>query len=150
MVKLNLPEYPVKTRKLGSRQFIFDQIRKKYVKLTPEEWVRQHFLNYLLDDLAYPRSLVRVESGLSVNSMGKRTDILVYNKEITPYLLVECKAAHITLNHKAMDQLSIYNRTIKAQYLVLTNGLKHYCCCMNYKTNSYQFQAALPSYDIRL
>ena len=149
MVKLNLPEYPAKIKMQGTRRFIFDQIRKKYVILTPEEWVRQHFLNYLIKDLEYPRSLVKVESGLMVNSMGRRSDILVYNKEIAPYLLIECKAAHRALNHKALDQLSIYNRTIKAQYLVLTNGLRHYCCCMNYETNSYQFQSGLPSYNLQ-
>ena len=146
MVKLTLPQYQLRTKTQHGRQLIFDQIRKKFIQLTPEEWVRQHFLNYLIKDLRYPRSLVKVESGLSVNNMGKRTDILVYNQEIDPYLLVECKAAHVTLNHKALDQLAIYNRAIKAQYLVLTNGLKHYCCGMDYKLNSYQFQSELPSF----
>jgi hypothetical protein len=150
MVQLNLPDYPVKTRLQDNQQLIFDRIRKKYVVLTPEEWVRQHFLNYLINDLEYPRSLVRVESGLSVNNMGKRTDILVYDKKVRPYMLIECKAAHIALSHKAMEQLSLYNQTIKAQYLVLTNGLKHYCCCMDYETNSYKFQSGLPSYNIPL
>ena len=147
MVELNLPQYSLRIKTQHGRQMIFDQIRKKFIQLTPEEWVRQHFLNYLIYDLGYPKSLVKVESGISVINMSKRTDILVYNKEINPYLLVECKAAHVKLDHKALDQLAIYNRTIKAQYLVLTNGLKHYCCSMDYELNSYQFQSDLPSYN---
>lgn len=147
MVKLKLPEYPVYTRLQGTQQFIFDQIRKKYVILTPEEWVRQHFLNYLINHLGYPKSLIKVESGLSVNKMDKRTDILVYNKDVKPFLLVECKAAHVELDNKVFDQLSVYNCTLKAPYLVITNGIKHYCCNINYQTSSYQFQSGIPLYD---
>ncbi len=146
MVRLNLPEYPVKTKYQEGQQLIYDQIRKKYVLLTPEEWVRQHFINYLIDNLGYPRSLIKVESGISVNKLSKRTDIVVYDKEIKPHLLVECKAANVDLNEKAFNQLSIYNRTLKANYLIITNGLKHYCCSMNYVANSYQFQESMPTY----
>lgn len=147
MVKLKLPEYAVNTRLQGTQQFIFDQIRKKYVILTPEEWVRQHFLNYLINHLGYPKSLIKVESGLSVNKMDKRTDILVYNKDVKPFLLVECKAAHVELDNKVFDQLSVYNCILKAPYLVITNGIKHYCCNINYQTSSYQFQSGIPLYD---
>jgi hypothetical protein len=146
MMQLNLPDYPVKTKLQGNQSFIFDQFRKKYVILTPEEWVRQHFLNYLVKDLGYPKSLVRVETGLMVNSMSRRTDIIVYNQQVKPSLLIECKAATVSLGDKTFDQLSIYNQRIKAKYLIITNGLKHYCCFMDYKTNSYQFQTHLPVY----
>ncbi|GJM30163.1 MAG: restriction endonuclease subunit R [Cyclobacteriaceae bacterium] len=149
MIKLNLPDYPLKTRCQGNQDFIFDQFRKKYVLLTPEEWVRQHFLNYLVNDLGYPKSLVKVESGLSVNRMGKRTDILVYSQQIKPFLLIECKAANVPLSDKTFDQLSLYNQAIRAEYLVITNGIKHYCCFMDYETNSYQFQSQLPAYNLQ-
>ena len=143
---LNLPQYPLEVKTAGAQEVVFDKIRKKYVVLTPEEWVRQHFVNYLIYDLKYPKSLIKIESGMVVNNLGKRTDIVVYNQAIEPFLLVECKASRVNLNNKAMEQLGIYNRTLKAQYLVLTNGLKHYCCSMDYETGSYKFQSELPSF----
>ncbi len=146
MVKLNLPQYPLRIKHSADKQLVFDQIRKKHIILTPEEWVRQHFVNYLIHDLQYPKSLVKIESGLTVNKMGKRTDILVYNHDIEPHLLVECKAAQVNLNHETLEQLATYNRTIKAKYLVLTNGLKHYCCGMDYDLGSYQFQSTIPQF----
>jgi hypothetical protein len=144
---LNLPQYPLEVKTSGAQELVFDKIRKKYVVLTPEEWVRQHFLNYLIYDLTYPKSLIRIESGLVVNNLGKRTDIVVYNQAIEPFLLVECKASRVHLNEKAMEQLAIYNRTMKAEFLVLTNGLKHYCCKMDYDSGSYQFQSELPPFE---
>lgn len=144
MHQLNLPDYPVQSKIEGGQSWIFDRFRKKYVVLTPEEWVRQHFLNYLVSELGYPKSLVKVESGLKVNKMDKRTDIIVYNREARPFLLVECKSSQVALTDKVFNQLSIYNKAIKARYLVITNGLKHYCCCMDYRSNSYTFQSQLP------
>ena len=146
-VTLNLPQYPLRLKYADQQELVFDQIRKKYVLLTSEEWVRQHFVNYLIHDLNYPKSLVNIERGLMVNNLGKRTDILIYDQDIKPHLLVECKAAHINLDQKAMEQLAIYNRTIKAKYLVLTNGLNHYCCGMDYDLGSYQFLPKIPSFD---
>ncbi len=146
MDKLNLPNYPVQSKTEGGQNWIFDRFRKKYVVLTPEEWVRQHFLNYLVNDLGYPKSLVKVERGLMVNKMDKRTDIIVYNREARPFLLVECKSTQVALTGKVFDQLSIYNKAVKARYLVITNGIKHYCCCMDYSSNSYQFQPKIPAF----
>ena len=143
---LNLPQYPLDIKTGGAQEVVFDKIRKKYVVLTPEEWVRQHFVNYLIYDLKYPKSLIKIESGMVVNNLGKRTDIVVYNRAIEPLLLVECKASRVLLNDKAMEQLAIYNRTMKAEFLVLTNGLKHYCCKMDYDSASYQFQSELPHF----
>ncbi len=147
MEKLNLPSYTLQLRTEAGQDWVFDRFRKKYVVLTPEEWVRQHFLNYLINDLGYPKSLVKVESSLKVNKMGKRTDILVYSRKALPFLLVECKSSKVALTGKVFDQLSVYNKTIKAQYLAITNGLKHYCCCMDYHLNSYQFQSEIPAFD---
>ena len=146
MVELNLPQYPLKMKQVGEQQLVFDRIRKKHVVLTPEEWVRQHFVNYLINDLEYPKSLVRIETGLTVNKLAKRTDILVFNQAIEPQLLIECKASHVKLSNRGLEQLAIYNRTIKAKYLVLTNGLKHYCCGMDYDVGSYKFQPEIPRF----
>lgn len=129
------------------QDLVYDWIRKKYVVLTPEEWVRQHFLHYLVNGLKYPKSLIKVESGLKVNKMDKRSDILVYTREARPFLLVECKSAQVPLTGKVFDQLSQYNKALKAQYLVITNGLKHYCCQMDYLSNSYEFQARIPEFE---
>ena len=148
MVRLNLPEYPVKTRTQGKQHQIFDLVRKKYVRLTPEEWVRQHFINYLVNDLSYPKSLVRIESGLTYNQLEKRSDIIVFDKNIKPFLLVECKATNVKLSNQTFDQLSLYNQSINARYLVITNGLKHYCCSIDYNSNSYKFQDRVPAFEL--
>jgi len=150
MMKLNLPDYPIKTKKEKDLVWIFDQCRRKFVVLTPEEWVRQHFLNYLIYDLNYPKALIKVESGLKVNKMDKRTDIMVYNRQAKPFLLVECKSAEVALSGKVFDQLSVYNKAIRAQYLVITNGIKHYCCGIDYSSNSYHFQDQIPAFEDNL
>ena len=147
MTKLNLPDYPIRIRNQGDQQYIFDEFRKKFVILTPEEFVRQHFLHYLVNELSYPKSLIKVESGIRFNKMMKRTDITVYDREANPYMLVECKSAQVNLSGKVFDQLSIYNQTIKAKYLVITNGLKHFCCELDYELQRYTFMPQLPPFD---
>lgn len=142
-----MPDFPKQMKIEEGQRWIFDRFRKKFVVLTPEEWVRQHFLHYLVNDLKYPRPLIKVESGLRVNKMDKRTDIVVYNRRAVPFVLVECKSYEVALTTKVFDQLSVYNQAIKARYLVITNGLKHYCCCINYHTNSYRFQSQLPEFE---
>jgi len=103
-------------------------IRKKYVVLTPEEWVRQHFVHYLINDLKYPRSLFRLEGALTYNSLQKRSDILIRDREGKPWMLVECKSPAIKLTQKAFNQIAVYNMTIGASFLAVTNGMVHYCC----------------------
>ena len=147
MHKLNLPEYPVQTKTEDGYEWIFDRFRKKYIVLTPEEWVRQHFLNYLVNELNYPKELIKVEGGLKVNRMIKRTDIMVYSRAAKPFLLVECKSSKVALSGKVFSQLSVYNQAVKAQYLVITNGLKHFCCGIDYTSNSYKFQPHLPVFE---
>ena len=146
MTKLNLPEYPIRIRTQGQRRYVFDEFRKKYVVLTPEEYVRQHFLHYLVNELSYPKSLIKVESGIKYNRMSKRTDITVYDRQARPFLLVECKSTKVDLDGKVFDQLSVYNQTIKANYLVVTNGLKHFCCRLDYQAQSYSFVQEIPSF----
>ena len=127
MTPLNLPAVNFKVKKSEGKVWIFDGVRKKFVILTPEEWVRQHFVNYLIQEQKYSKSLFRVESSLSYNTLQKRSDILVYDRAGKPWMLVECKSPAIKLSQKAFNQVAIYNMTIGAKYLAVTNGMVHYC-----------------------
>lgn len=144
MEALNLPQINCNIRKNGSNVEIFDIIRKKYIILTPEEWVRQHFIHYLIYTLDYPKSLFKVESGLQYNKMQKRSDILVFDREMKPFLLVECKSYKVAINQQGFNQIGMYNSKINAKYLVLTNGLKHYCCAQS--AEGFEFLSELPVY----
>jgi type I site-specific restriction endonuclease len=130
----------------GSRQ-IFDPVRKKMVKLDPEEWVRQNLIQFLNKDKNYPISLMAVEKGLTVNKLSKRFDILCYNNDSKPLLLVECKAPNIKISQAAFDQISIYNLQFKVPFLLVSNGLEHYCCQLDYEKNSYSFLSEIPDYQ---
>jgi hypothetical protein len=127
MYKLNLPAFDYKLQKADGKVWIFDVIRKKYIVLTPEEWVRQHFVNYLITELQYPRSLVKVEGGLSYNQLQKRSDIVVFDREGKPWMIIECKSPTLNLSSDTLMQASVYNASLKAKYLTVTNGLLHYC-----------------------
>jgi type I site-specific restriction endonuclease len=147
MLRLNLPNYDFKMKtEQGSRQ-IFDPVRKKMVKLDPEEWVRQNFIQFLNKDKNYPISLMAVEKGLTVNKLSKRFDILCYNNDSKPLLLVECKAPNIKISQAAFDQISIYNLQFKVPFLLVSNGLEHYCCQLDYEKNSYSFLSEIPDYQ---
>lgn len=127
MNQLNLPPISPNLKKEQGKVFIFDNIRKKFVVLTPEEWVRQHFVEHLIQNLHYPKSLFRIESSLTFNKLQKRSDILIRDREGKPWMLVECKSASIKLTQKAFNQIAVYNMTIGATYLAVTNGMVHYC-----------------------
>ncbi|CAN5513640.1 type I restriction enzyme HsdR N-terminal domain-containing protein [soil metagenome] len=146
MLNLNLPSYDPKVRRRNNKIEIFDPIRKKYILLTPEEWVRQHFVNYLVRHMHYPRSLIRMESGLKYNSLQKRSDILVYNRLGIPFMLVECKAAEVKLNQKVVEQIAVYNHIISAPYMVITNGITHYCYKKNQEDRSFEHLRDLPAF----
>tara|TARA_B110000305_G_C19397728_1_gene618371 strand:- start:1060 stop:1479 length:420 start_codon:yes stop_codon:yes gene_type:complete len=130
----------------GSRQ-IFDPVREKMVKLDPEEWVRQNLIQFLNKDKNYPISLMAVEKGLTVNKLSKRFDILCYNNDSKPLLLVECKAPSVKISQAAFDQISIYNLQFKVPFLLVSNGLEHYCCQLDYEKNSYSFLSEIPDYQ---
>lgn len=147
MQVLNLPTYPFKLKKLGERTQIFDAIRKKYVVLTPEEWVRQNFLQYLIEEKKFPASLIAVEAGLKYNQMQKRMDVLVYDKQGSPHLMVECKAPEVKITQDVFDQIARYNMVFKVKYLVVTNGMNHFCCLMDYTNNSYNFLEGIPVFE---
>ena len=143
MLDLNLPKYDFKVKTEDGSTQIFDVIRKQFVKLTPEEWVRQNFIQYLIDEKKYPASLMVVEYALKYNNMQQRADILCF-KAGTPQLMVECKAASVPINQKVFDQIARYNFSLKVPYLVVTNGLDHYCCAMDYEQNTYRFVEEIP------
>ena len=147
MLRLNLPNYDFKMKtEQGSRQ-IFDPVRKKMVKLDPEEWVRQNLIQFLNKDKNYPISLMAVEKGLTVNKLIKRFDILCYNNDSKPLFLVECKAPSVKISQAAFDQISIYNLQFKVPFLLVSNGLEHYCCQLDYEKNSYSFLSEIPDYQ---
>lgn len=127
MISLNLPDISPKLKKEQGKVWIFDIIRKKFVVLTPEEWVRQHFVLHLIQNHHYPKSLFRIESSLTYNKLQKRSDILIRDREGKPWMLVECKSASIKLTQKAFNQIAVYNMTVGATYLAVTNGMVHYC-----------------------
>ena len=124
-----------KIKDIDGKPYIFDDLRKKFLLLTPEEIVRQNFLDYLIIEKKYSKNLIKLESGLKYNDLNKRTDILVYNRSGNPFLLVECKADSVPISQKTIEQASRYNLAIKAQYLCVTNGQKTYCFSVNFENN---------------
>jgi hypothetical protein len=147
MDKLNLPPFDYVLRKQEGKVFILDIIRKKYLVLTPEEWVRQHFIHYLIHHLNYPRALLKVEGGLQYNRLQKRTDIVVYNREGTPWMVVECKSPSQKINRQVLNQASVYNASLKAKYITITNGLVHFCCVIDWETKQTATLDTLPAYE---
>ncbi|MEO6169100.1 MAG: type I restriction enzyme HsdR N-terminal domain-containing protein [Chitinophagales bacterium] len=144
MLRIVFPKYEFITRNEGDQLQIFDGIRKKYVSLTPEEWVRQHWLKFLIEEKKYPRSLIAVEMSLKLNKLSKRSDIVVYGRNGAPQLIVECKAGDVKLTQKVFDQIARYNLTLKVKYLVVSNGNKSFCCWIDAEKGSYHFMEELP------
>ena len=147
MQKLNFPTYPFRFKNSENKVSIFDEIRKKFIILTPEEWVRQHVLAFLLMEKKYPKSLINVEKVLKVNKLNKRYDLVVFEPDGSILILVECKAPHINITQTTFDQIARYNMTMKAQFLMVTNGLNHYFCQMDYVNEKYVFLPNLPEYQ---
>lgn len=139
-IELNFPEFPLSIRQTSSGEEIFDIIRKQFVALTPEEWVRQHCVHLLAN--TYPKELIAVEGSLKVNGMNKRFDILVYDKKLKPFLLVECKRTEVEITQKTIDQVLAYNHTLNAPNIFLTNGLSHFILAKH--ADTYDFQNSLP------
>ncbi|MCV9928819.1 type I restriction enzyme HsdR N-terminal domain-containing protein [Flavobacterium sp. LS1R49] len=147
MQKLNFPSYIFRFKNSENKVSIFDEIRKKFIILTPEEWVRQHVVQFLMMEKKYPKSLINVEKVLKVNGLRKRYDIVVYNPDGTIYILVECKAPEVKISQATFDQIARYNMTMKAQFLTVTNGLNHYFCQMDFENEKYEFLRELPNYN---
>ncbi len=147
MLKLNLPSYNVKVKKIDDKLFVFDGLRKKYVALTPEEWVRQHFINYLVTEKDYPSTLIANEIQINLNNQKVRCDSVVYNRNIQPLMIIEYKAPQVTVNQQVFDQIAKYNIVLKVDFLIVSNGLEHYCCKIDYEKQSFHFLKDIPSYE---
>lgn len=146
MVELIFPPFNYRIRQEDDKDYIFDIIRHKFLVITPEEWVRQHLIHFLINDLSYPKALTKVEDGLRVNKMQKRSDVVVYNRDGSVFMLIECKSHKTKLDQKVMDQLSNYNLKYKAAYLAITNGKKVYICKMDYGKRNAEFINEFPEY----
>ena len=146
MQHLNLPQHPIKINEEKGVKYIFDPIRKKYLVLLPEEWVRQNFIQFLIKDKNYSASLIAIEKGLKLNELQKRADIVIYDKQAQPIVLIECKAPKVKINQEVFEQVARYNMVFKVPYLVVTNGLDHYCAKVDFIENSFEFLVDIPNY----
>ena len=147
MTVLNLPSFDYKIKKEKDRLFIFDIIRKRYIALTPEEWVRQHFVSYLISYKGYPLGLIGNEISLRLNGQNLRCDTVIYDIYGSPLMIIEYKAPHITLNQEVFNQVIRYNIALKVKYLVVSNGINHYCCVMDYDNMCPHFLKEIPDYN---
>lgn len=144
MQKLNLPEYNLPIKTVGQSKQIFDKLRGRYVLLTPEEWVRQHFILFLIEEKKYPAGLFSVERGVKVNKMNKRTDLVIYDRNRQPWMLVEFKAFDVAVTQEAFYQAARYNLVHNVPYMVVSNGMEHYCCKMT--ADNFEFMDDLPEF----
>lgn len=146
MQDLNLPSYNCRIKEGEQGVQIFDSLRKKFVTLTPEEWVRQHFINFLITEKNYPASFFAIEKEHKLNELKKRSDLLVYDKNLKPWMIVEFKSADVTISQEAFYQIARYNLTHDVKYLVVSNGIEHYCCVR--VEDRFEFMDDLPEYGI--
>jgi hypothetical protein len=146
MLALNFPKYSFRFKNSENKIAVFDELRKKFVILTPEEWVRQHVVKFLVLDKNYPKNHINVEKQLKLGRLTKRYDAVVYKPDGSIKVVVECKAPHIKITQEVFDQIARYNMSLKADYLMLTNGLDHYYCKLDYEAEKYEFLAEIPTY----
>lgn len=144
-IELNLPQADLRLKDEGQSKQIFDSVRKRFVALTPEEWVRQHFIHFMINEKKYPASLMGVEMLVRMNELSQRADIVVYQRDGKPWLIVECKAPQITINQDTFYQAARYNITLQVPYIVITNGIEHYCLHFNGK--NFDYLEDLPAFD---
>ena len=147
MQNLNFPTYSFRFKNSENKVSIFDEIRKKFILLTPEEWVRQHVVQFLLQDKKYPKSYINVEKLIKINDLSKRYDVVVFQPNGEIFLLIECKAPEVAISQQTFDQIARYNLVLKAKYLMVTNGLNHYFCQMDFENEKYVFLKELPEYS---
>lgn len=145
---LNLPSFDPKIRKgKDDKLSIFDPLRNKYVALTPEEWVRQHFIHFLIEHRGYPQTLLANEIAITLNGTTKRCDTVLYDIHMSPQMIVEYKAPNIPITQKVFDQITRYNMVLHVEYLIVSNGMNHYCCKIDLKENRYTFLQDIPAYE---
>ncbi len=146
MLALNLPSYHPKISDRKGIQCVFDPIRQKWVKLTPEEWVRQHFVNYLVEEKGYPSTLMANEVAISLNNRNRRCDTVVYDGYMSPLMILEYKAPSVAITEEVFRQIARYNFVLRVSYLIVSNGLDHYCCQLDLSSGTYSFLKGIPSY----
>lgn len=146
MLPLNLPPCSLKISNDGDKCCIFDILRKKYIALTPEEWVRQHFVHYLIEHKGFPQGLLANEVQIRLNATKKRCDTVLYRRDLSARLIVEYKAPSVEITQGVFDQITRYNMVLKVDYLIVTNGLQHYCCQIDYSGPTYRFLPEIPAY----
>lgn len=147
MVDLNIPEQNIEIKSINSKNYIFDLIRKKHLVLTPEEWVRQNLVSYFINDLHYPKGLIKTESSLKYNNLKKRSDILIYNNDMTHYMIVECKSYKMKLNKSHLNQSAMYNKIYRSRYLMVSNGMKHIVCEYDWEKETFKFRSSIPEFS---
>jgi len=147
MVVLQFPSYSFKTKSKENISYIWDPIRKKDIIITPEEWVRQHTIQFLIQEKKYPEQWMAIEKQFTINNQHKRADIVVYNHDLQPHIIVECKAPNIKITQETFDQIARYNLSLDAKYLMITNGLQHFYCQMNFEKETYVFLEELPEHE---
>lgn len=147
MQALNLPNYPFQFKEEDKKTKIFDEIRGEYLVLTPEEWVRQHLVKYLIEEKQFPKGLIALEKGLKLHGMQKRMDVLVYNRSGQPLLIAECKAPNIKIDQAVFEQIGRYNIRMKLPYLLVSNGLEHYCAKIDFSDSKIEFLNEIPNYE---
>mgnify|MGYP000137424325 FL=1 len=146
MLELNLPSFDINVKKIGGKLSILDPLRRKFVALTPEEWVRQHFVNFLLREKGYPAALIANEIQIDLNKLKKRCDSVVYNRDLSPLMIIEYKALDVDITQQVFDQIVRYNIVLKVKYLIVSNGLNHYCCIIDYNKQSFNYLSDIPNY----
>lgn len=147
MLSLNLPAFDAKITIKEGKRVIFDVLRRRYVALTPEEWVRQHFVHYLIHEKHYPSTLMANEVQVSLNGTKKRCDTVLYRRDLTARMIIEYKKPEIEITQAVFDQITRYNMVLRVDYLIVSNGLQHYCCQIDYEKNSYRFLSEIPLYS---
>ncbi len=145
---LNLPDHGVKLRHDADGDRVWDPLRRKWLALTPEEWVRQHVLNHLVHDLGCPASLISLEHTIALNGLSKRADIVVHDRAAKPLLLVECKAPNMKVDQAVFEQAARYNLVFRVRFLMVTNGLTHYCCSVDHLTGAVDFLPKVPDFAV--
>ena len=148
MLQLNLPQYNFRIKYENEKTYIFDSQRKKHVILTPEEWVRQNFIQFLIQDRGFPSAYIAIEKELILNGLKKRCDAVVYNENAEPYIIVEFKAPNIPITQKTFDQLAVYNAKLKVNIFMISNGIEHYCCKIDYENSKYNYFREIPTFPI--
>ncbi|OIP84241.1 MAG: hypothetical protein AUK44_03080 [Porphyromonadaceae bacterium CG2_30_38_12] len=146
MWQLNLPLYDFRIKTQNNKTYIWDSQRKKFVLCTPEEWVRQNFIRYLIEEKKYPAGYIAIEQQLNLNGMNKRCDAVIYNEQAEALVIVELKAPSVKITQQTFDQAAVYNSKLKVSYLIISNGLTHYCCWVDSIHSKYIFHQEIPDY----